>query len=414
MAARARGDEAGWRQALEAVLAEAEDPRALNALGNHQLNAGDIAGGRALLERAVKADPQAPPLWLNLALARRNDRDVEGELAALDQALALDPYFLQAIIHRAFALERLGANFQAGRAFKDAIACATAQPDIAARVQPLLLEQARAGVERHAKQIDAALAERFDAVRERYGHGDAKRIEEMLDIFNGRAVYQVQRPTFLAFPGLPPLDFYPREDFLWLDALEAASDSILAELVALRESNAPLEPYIAHPPGRPVAQWEELNHSPRWSVFHLFQHGKRVDANVAHTPQTLAALEAAPLADVPGNAPNAFFSVLQPRTRIPPHTGMTNTRLVVHLPLIVPQGCSFRVGNRTRQWEVGKAWVFDDTMDHEARNDSDAVRIILICDCWNPYLTAMERDLVRAFFEGYNALHGAGALSAGL
>jgi aspartyl/asparaginyl beta-hydroxylase (cupin superfamily) len=65
------------------------------------------------------------------------------------------------------------------------------------------------------------------------------------------------------------------------------------------------------------------------------------------------------------------------------------------LPLIVPPNCRFRVGGETREWHAGAAWVFDDTIEHEAWNDSDVPRAILIFDVWNPELTALERDLVR-------------------
>jgi aspartyl/asparaginyl beta-hydroxylase (cupin superfamily) len=99
---------------------------------------------------------------------------------------------------------------------------------------------------------------------------------------------------------------------------------------------------------------------------------------------------------VPGFAPAAFFSSLTPGTRIAPHTGVTNTRLIVHLGLIVPDGCTFRVGNDTRVWKRGKAWVFDDTIEHEAMNAGNARRVVLIFDVWNPYLSAAERDLVCA------------------
>jgi aspartyl/asparaginyl beta-hydroxylase (cupin superfamily) len=53
------------------------------------------------------------------------------------------------------------------------------------------------------------------------------------------------------------------------------------------------------------------------------------------------------------------------------------------------------VGGETREWQAGSAWVFDDTIEHEAWNDSDAPRAILIFDVWNPQLSAPERDLVR-------------------
>jgi aspartyl/asparaginyl beta-hydroxylase (cupin superfamily) len=82
----------------------------------------------------------------------------------------------------------------------------------------------------------------------------------------------------------------------------------------------------------------------------------------------------------------AVFSLLAPHTRIPPHTGVANTRLVCHLPLIVPPDCGFRVGETTCEWRVGEAFVFDDTIEHEAWNESDELRVVLIIDLWPPAL----------------------------
>jgi aspartyl/asparaginyl beta-hydroxylase (cupin superfamily) len=112
-------------------------------------------------------------------------------------------------------------------------------------------------------------------------------------------------------------------------------------------------------------------------------------------PRTVATLAALPQVDIPDRGPTAFFSILDAHTHIPAHTGTTNTRLTVHLPLIVPPGCRFRVGGETREWRAGEAWAFDDTIDHEAWNDADVTRVILIFDVWNPQLTLLERGLVR-------------------
>ena len=90
-----------------------------------------------------------------------------------------------------------------------------------------------------------------------------------------------------------------------------------------------------------------------------------------------------------------MFSILKPGAVIPPHTGVTNIRAVVHLPLVVPPGCGFRVGAETREWREGVAWAFDDTIEHEAWNRSSSPRAILIVDAWNPYLTEEEKVLLR-------------------
>ncbi len=110
-----------------------------------------------------------------------------------------------------------------------------------------------------------------------------------------------------------------------------------------------------------------------------------------------------PQAELPGRAPTAFFSILKPRTRIPPHGGVTNARATVHLPLIVPPGCGFRVGGETRAWVEGRAFAFDDTIEHEAWNESDEPRVILILDVWNPYLTAVEQQMLQEFYRAADA-----------
>ena len=164
-------------------------------------------------------------------------------------------------------------------------------------------------------------------------------------------------------------------------------------------------PYIAFPPEAPVNQWEELNHSRRWSSLFLWKDGQRQDAVCAACPQTAALLERLPMAQQPGFAPTAMFSALEANTRIPPHTGSTNVRLLCHLPLVLPGPARFRVGNELRAWEMGRAWVFDDTIEHEAWNDADALRVILIFDVWNPYLEPGERDRVNALMAARNAFY---------
>jgi aspartyl/asparaginyl beta-hydroxylase (cupin superfamily) len=133
-----------------------------------------------------------------------------------------------------------------------------------------------------------------------------------------------------------------------------------------------------------VNQWGELNHSRRWTSVLPVARRREAGGACARCPRTAALLESLPMARQPGYAPTAMFSALEPRTHIPPHTGSVNTRLLVHLPLIVPGPCRFRVGNQVREWRLGEAWVFDDTIEHEAWNDTDELRVILIFDIWNP------------------------------
>ena len=257
------------------------------------------------------------------------------------------------------------------------------------------------------KSLEAALKQEARHALGESSPASLNRLDVFAERLTGaRRVYH-QEPMQLHYPGLAAIEFHDREAFPWLDELEAATTDIRKELVAvLREDGEDLAPYVDFPKGAPFGPWAELNGSSRWGAFHLIFDGRVVAWNAKRAPKTMAALARLPQPWMAGRSPMATFSVLQPRTRIPPHTGVANTRLIVHLPLIVPAGCGLRVGAETREWREGEAFVFDDTIEHEAWNDSDEPRAILICDVWNPALAEDERAAIAAVMA---ALDGAAA-----
>jgi aspartyl/asparaginyl beta-hydroxylase (cupin superfamily) len=206
---------------------------------------------------------------------------------------------------------------------------------------------------------------------------------------------------------LPEIEFHDRGNFPELVGLEQATPTIRAEFEALIAAEAAqMVPYIQYPEHVPLAQWRDLNQNLDWTAIHLLQNGRRIEANARHCPGTMDAIAKLRQPQVPGASPNAMFSLLAPRTRIPPHTGVANTRLVCHLPLIVPPNCGFRVGATTREWKVGEAFVFDDTNEHEAWNDSDQLRVVLIVDLWAPALSSAERRAVANIIDAAGVAFG--------
>ncbi len=398
-----RLDEAArlWEQVL---AGQPDHPRALLHLGQHLLYRGQPLQARALLERALAADAN-PMVALNLANACRALGDAGGEMAALVRALTIDPYFVPALLARGALLERLGQTRQAARLYGDVLTILP--PD--GQVEPWLAEpvaRARAVVEQNRAAIADHLEQRLAAVRARHPEAATSRFDEARDVMIGARKRYLSQPTLLSYPRLPAIPFYERADFPWLAGVEEQTSMIQQELAGLlQQGGGDFAPYVHHPDGVPLNQWKALNHSPDWSASFLIKDGVEQPEMAAACPRTLALLRSLPLADIPGIAPSAFFSVLKPRTLIPPHTGVTNTRLIVHVPLVVPPGCWFRVGNETREWEPGKALVFDDSIEHEAFNGSDQTRIILIFDIWNPHLSAAERALVSELLVGHEAYY---------
>lgn len=384
------------------------DPAAIDALVAEAMVAarrGDASGALALLRKAEAAAPGDPNLKMQQALVYRITGALPQAIAALDQALAIDPYNFLALLSKGAVLEKLSGARAAARVYRHAIEIAP--PDD--KLPPHLatpLARARAVVDGVDEELETFLRGQIGPLTAAGGELAMNRLDEAIGVYAGRRKVYQQQPLLLHYPRLPALPFYPRDLFPWLRDLEAGTDVIRDELQAVLASRMDdFAPYIAFPPNVPVNQWEELNHSERWSSLFLWKDGLRQDAVCDSCPRTAALLESLPMADQEGFAPVAMFSALQPHTRIPAHTGSTNVRLITHLPLILPGPARFRVGNDMREWRMGEAWVFDDTIEHEAWNDADETRVILIFDIWNPYLEPGERELVKVLMEARNQFY---------
>jgi aspartate beta-hydroxylase len=402
---------AGRKNEADQLLARAAQfapghPAVLNELGLHMMQRGEASQARELFQRAVQADPAHPSLWSNLAASLSALGLPQQEMEAIERALALEPRHLPSLLQKGALIEARGDPRNAARAYRNALATL-----VPGQVPPptvnAALQHAREVVSADDDALAAAIEERLRPIRARHADSSSRRVDRCVELLTGRRNRYSPQPTFMYFPEIPAVEFFERADFPWLDAIEAATEEIRAELTTvLVADRAGLEPYIAYPEGVPLDQWKELNKSRRWSAYFLWNQGVAQPAHIARCPRTAQALKAAPQCEVAARAPTVFFSILDAATHIPPHTGVTNTRLTVHLPLIVPPDCGFRVGSETREWVPGKAWVFDDTIEHEAWNRSDAPRAVLIFDIWNPFLSEAERDLVRAATEVFGTYYG--------
>ncbi|MDO9075878.1 MAG: aspartyl/asparaginyl beta-hydroxylase domain-containing protein [Brevundimonas sp.] len=343
---------------------------------------------------------------LNRALALRLLGDFHGALAVLDDALAMQPYDFAALLGKASMLEQVGQGRSAADVYRNALKIAPPRE----RCPPVIqnqIDHAAGVVRRQAEALRDHMRSQVAALRGAVDAATLDRFDEGLEIYAGLKTAPKQEPLLLDYPRLPPIPFYDRAMFPWLETLEAATPVIKAELEALLAGGMEdFAPYIAYPKGAPVNQWGELNHSRKWSSLWLWKDGARQDAVCERCPRTAALLESLPMCRQDGFAPTAVFSALQPRTHIPAHTGSSNVRLLTHLPLILPGPARFRVGNTVRDWKMGEAWVFDDTIDHEAWNDADAMRVILIFDIWNPYLSEAEQSLITAMMQARRSFGG--------
>jgi aspartyl/asparaginyl beta-hydroxylase (cupin superfamily) len=193
-------------------------------------------------------------------------------------------------------------------------------------------------------------------------------------------------PPFFLIPGIKPKRYFDPHAFQGVAELEQSTAAIRDEFLALAD-----DPELSSRMSGLHATESDVGRSGQWSMIPLIRNGMVVEEFAARCPATMTHALGLDMPRLGLISPSLYFSVLEPNSRIAPHVGITNARVILHLPLIVPDACGFRVGGETRSWETGKALVFDDMTQHEAWNDSDRIRVVLIADLWRPELSALER-----------------------
>lgn len=365
---------------------------------------GDARGARATFEKILAADQADASICLALAYACRSLQDMAGALDAVTKALVREPQNLRALIFKADALTQIG-DVRAAAAFYRAAVALASQPEALTADLRDDVARARAMCDHYAGQFKTSLRDQLTA-KGLVDQPSTRRFQQSLDLLVGKKSRYVQEPSAYFFPELPQIQFFERHEFPWLEKVEAHTAAIRSELLEILKMDAAFEPYVQANPDRPHNVQEGMLNNPAWSAFYLWKNGEVVRENAARCPGTMSALEHIPLVSVKNRSPSVLFSLLRPGARIPPHTGLVNTRLIGHLPLIVPPGCHFRVGNDVKSWVEGKAWLFDDTIEHEAWNEGNEIRVILLFEVWRPELSVEERGWVSAMFEAIDAHSG--------
>jgi aspartyl/asparaginyl beta-hydroxylase (cupin superfamily) len=380
------------------------DVRAVAQAGADALRRGDARTARALFEQIIAAGQADTSVCLGLTYACRRLGDKAGALAAVDRALELEPRNLRVLILKADCMDDIGDARGASAFYQFAVKIAPPADEMPAELRDEL-RRAQAMCERYVGEFEAFLQDRL--VRGGMVEGQsAARFRNSLDILLGRKKIYYQEPRIFHFAELPQIQFYDRDAFPWLDKVEAATADIRAELIEVLKEDSAFRPYVQHVPERPRKDLAGLDGNPDWSAFYMWKDGEIVPENAARCPRTMKVMEEVPLTRIKNRSPSILFSLLRPGARIPPHSGLVNTRLICHLPLIVPPDCGLRVGNDVRTPVEGKAWAFDDTIEHEAWNNSDRTRVILLFEMWRPELSDEERRLVAAMFEAIDAYSG--------
>jgi aspartate beta-hydroxylase len=381
---------------------DANDVDALRFLAACHLDRNEPVAAIGLFEQAENVRPGHAATLHQLGMAYAAEGRFADAIASLARCLEADENDFVGRLFLGVVLERHGQKQRALTQYFSAIIRAQAEGYwLSDESTPAAL---RKTVVAAMRTLDAGRRELFHNLLEpsrcKYGAMALRRVEHALSIYLGERQPQWpdprQKPLFLYFPDIPSQPYYPRERFPWIESLEAGTALIREELLNVLSHSQNLESFLQTDSAQDASELLRSSNSqaPAWDAYFFHRHGERFDEHCLKCPRTAGLLDTLPLAYVREHSPETLFSVLSPGTHILPHRGVTNTRLVTHLPLIVPADCALRVGGETHVWEEGRCVTFDDTFEHEAWNRSAETRVVLIVDSWNPDLTEAERAAV--------------------
>lgn len=392
-------------QAYAALLdADPQHTEALAFVARCRLLRGAYAPAGALLQRLCELTPDDAHVWQALGEAALGAGDLTLASSALQRTLKLDLRLYLARLMLGRACELAGDEAAAIRHYFGAVFQAQVNGQwLSAETTPEYWQP----LVRHAMQLASAGRRAYlqavqDHAAATCGRGEVAFCQAVLESFlsNNQRLDPGERRVakFLYAPGIAAQRYLPREAFPWMPQLEARTAEIAAEFEAVRQADGSLQPFIQHDSPEQLREFlGGAAGAARWDAYFFYRHGERYDAHCQRCPTTATLLdELVPLMRVPGNAPEACFSVLTAGSHILPHTGSTNLRSVVHLPLVVPSDCRLKVDGEEREWIRGQCLAFDDTFEHEAWNRSGELRAILLMDVWNPQVPVAARPVLSA------------------
>jgi aspartate beta-hydroxylase len=211
---------------------------------------------------------------------------------------------------------------------------------------------------------------------------------------------EAQRPHVFLVPELPPIPVFGPEHLPWQPELEAAAEDIRAEFhTASRQAADAERPYLEPGAAGFGEEWQPLADSLNWGAFHIYKQGIADPRLVELFPITLGVLKSLPLLKTGSGPREIVFSVLQGGQHIPPHYGLSNTDVTVHLPIKTNTGSAIKVCDQTHQWQEGKVFAFDDAFYHESWNDGETTRVNLLFEAWHPDLSPAEQGAISASFD---------------
>ena len=382
--------------------------QSLQFLGNWHLGRDEYGDAATYLRLYNDLIPNQEQMMLPLAVALEEIGEYQEACKVLRRALKVNENNFFSYIYLGSTLEKMGDKQKAAWAYSFAV---DLNPSLKTLFRDETLPKAtRIRITRcndFLTKIGQALHKGAVAeARKKFPKGDFKRIKKAIwrKLHHARIgiTNPLQRPLSFFIPGLDRAAWFEREEFPWVEDFEKEFPHLQKDVLAHFRGDVDTLPYLQLG-GYDEKAWGDMVGSKDWAAIHFYDGMNRKEKNCARFPEVARAVDSLPLFKINGRPVEALLSILKPKMKIPPHYGTSNARLTVHMPLVVAGDCFVRAGEETRKIKAGQVIFFDDSFDHEAWNETDQVRIVLIVEVWHPDLSEEERAAVEASYIAYEA-----------
>ncbi|NDW14778.1 hypothetical protein GTQ48_04440 [Alteromonas genovensis] len=365
--------------------------------GINLLRQGKTEHAIICLKEVTKHRNAGSSAWFALSIGYRQWGSHTEALNAINKALRIDSNDITLLVYKADLHVELGSEQEALPIYRRAIEVGDTFEVLPDQLQSSILQ-----AHRKVSQITQSMFQYLDEILGQHSKDKLpSRFNRSIDLIKGKINRFEQQPRAFFYPELPCREFYHKDEFSWASLVESNRDMICKELQALMASETFL-PYMQSDHITTDNSSTKLVNNNDWSAFHLIKNGKVDPIAKQYCPNTLALFDSLPLPRVKNFSPMLVFSKLKAGAKIPPHCGYYNTRLIAHLPITSEPGCYLRVGGQTESVKEGKLIIFNDSIEHEAWNDSQKDRVVLIFDIWRPELLDSEKEALASLFSSLN------------
>lgn len=393
--------EATAKVAKELVVKEAGNKIALQFLAKSSLSNKEFKAAAGYWEKLAEVSPPHWEIFIGWSQAAENAGDLEGAIKACKKGLEalkgdyLILFVLGQLSHKAgYEKQSTTAFFHCYQIISSLMAKNDERLKAQLKAHQPQFEFSKSHLD---KSLNGAISKAVSGLGEKIGE-PIKRVAATKYVRFSKANPSenvLHQPQVIFMPELPSWPWFDKGALAFIPGLEEKFETLRQEVLEHLRPEVDFKPTLKEnqnlsPDLAPLAG------STDWGGFYFHENFRPNPEAEKRFPETWKAIADLPLYGFDGLVSEVKLSALKPGVKVPPHYGLNNTTLNIHLPLVVPGDCGVQVGGEKRQYELGKCLVLDDSFIHDIWNNGTEPLIVLVFEVWKPGITEIEKEALEA------------------